>query len=318
MLKRQVIKGTALSLSPIVHNEVLEYRSSVEKGAAKKQRTMPFVCKNENGFDQIYRVPVVSGNSLRGIGRRLLMDHSFDILGYTVSDILKSADARRVAYMFYSGGLTPAGVSPKAVSVGTYDQIRVAIPFFGLLAGVYMGHHFEGCCKVGILVPITKETYPLYSESIPDSIDKDRLVSVDSLLTTSAIRYTRRATEEKVEDGDKEAMIYGTETIPAGTHFWHYNTCVTDSEGAHLAFAAMFALLAQRGSVGGMTGRGHGQVSFSFQVEKDGQTTALDIRDSIERYDAFLVENSDTIKKSIAAIPEALKYDAGKKAASDE
>lgn len=316
MVKAQTIAGLCLALSPVVHNEILEIGAPVTKGEAKRARTMTFLVKNANDAYEAVPVPIVSGNAVRGLMRRLIVDHSLDELGLT-GDAFgalfdSNEEARRTLFLLRNGGLTAKSVSPKPIGVGGYDRLRKGVPFLALLGGNYQGHHIESCCQIGFLVPLTKETVNYGLNGMPAEItakvDPERLPVIVMVNNAPAIRYTRRAGEEKEGSEDKEAMIYGTEVIPPGVTFYSFNTCVTDDEGAALAFRAGMAMLAEHGYIGGMKGRGHGRVSFDLMCVGGSVAAPLDPAGSIAAYDRYLRDNKEAITEAISEIPKILAW----------
>lgn len=312
-MKNTVIKGKVLSLSPIVHDEIMgvNYADEKEKGAVNPFRKMPFVVQNpESASYYATSIPVVSGNGIRGLGRSLLVDYSLDdVLHINFSKLYDRPEtARRVSYMFMKGGLTPKGAKIVASQVGAYEKIKDALPWLGLLGGVYICHHFEGDGKIGILVPVTQETATLYEKDFPMTPEeKEKLIPLASL-KREEVRYTRRAiaknqsefpNQEKKGTEDKEAAIYGKETLAAGTEFFSVNNCISDNEGVQLAFRAMFALLSQYGYIGGMSGRGHGQVIFTYE--------GLDPKTALKEYTDYLLTHKEDIITALKALPELLQ-----------
>ncbi len=318
------IVGVATALTPIVHSEVLSYKEDVEskmgknKGRPKRQRTMPFILSS--GRNPVYvNIPVVSGNAMRGLMRRLLVDFSLETLGIRIGDIIeKPDDAHRTLFFIRCGGVSDKGTKPERVPAGTYDRLRRALPFLSLLGGAYQGHHFEGSCKVGILIPLTQETYPIFKgvggdadiETLP-RLDDLRGITDDGREAEAAYavsRYTRRGENEKSES--KESMIYAFEQLPAGTRFFSFNSCTTDDVGTRLAFKAMFALLAQYGCVGGMSGRGHGRVEFDFNN--------LDASSALQEYAEYLAQHKDSIIAGLRAISTDLLFTTGAESNAEE
>jgi hypothetical protein len=312
MIKTASIGSLGLSLSPIVHGEVMDinYEKNRIPGAANKQRTMPIMLLSKEDQITLEKVPVVSGNAVRGLGRRLLVDHSLDALEVNFNELFTTKEeAKRVLYFFRNGGLTPSGTAIEKVQIGTYEAIQSKIPFLLALGGVYQGHHFEGCVKVGIQIPIAKETLPLYKNMISkkhlEILEEKPLPAIDKLTTLHEMRYTKRAGDEKIED--KEAMIYGTEVIPAGIYFYSWSSVVTHYDSAILAFRAMNWLLQEYGVLGGMTGRGHGKMQFSLLYVDDDGERELNPKDYTDYID-YLKANRKEIIEAIKSIPEKLKY----------
>ena len=309
MLKTARITGLGYVLTPIVHNEVLPYGYESGKGAAKKQRTMPVIIEH-GGRVVRWQIPVVSGNAIRGLGRRLLIDRSFKELALNMQDLLgNKEEARRMLFFFRNGGLTPRDVTVEKIQAGTYEWIQSSIPFLHALGGIYQGHHFEGHVKVGIQVPMTVETYALYKNILSPEhrkiLEAKQLPALNDLL--AEMRYTRRAGEEQGEDA--EAMIYGTEVIPAGTYLGSWASIITPDESAVKAFRAMFWLLAEHGCVGGMSGRGHGKIVFLFRYADENTERELQAEDYQDYLD-YLRHHAGEIKEAIKSIPKLLKWKA--------
>jgi len=309
MLKSASVSVLSQALTPVVHNEVMELGYSGQKGEAKRQRRFPVLVTKE-GRTVRENVPVVSGNANRGLERRLLIDRSLDILDLNMDELLggKKEDVRRVTYFLRNGGLTPGGIKADRVSVGTYHEIQTRIPFLLALGGVYNGHHFEGSVKVGISQPMTVETLPLYAGMMPERhramLESAALPSATDLV--SVVRYTRRAAAgERGED--KESMIYGTEAIAAGTYFYSFGTVVSHYDSVLLTFRAMYFLLGEYGYVGGMTGRGHGRMTYDILYTDEHGQRGLEARD-YEEYVDYLKSHRDEILAAIREIPQRLTF----------
>lgn len=309
MLKSASVSSLAQALTPIVHNEVMDLNFESRKGDAKRQRRFPFLVTRD-GKTVRENFPVVTGNANRGLERRLLVDHSFDILDFDMDKLLggKKEDVRRVTYFLRNGGLTPGGIKADRIAVGTYHDIQTRIPFLQALGGVYNGHHFEGSVKIGISEPMTVETFPLFAGMMAES---QRVVLESAPLPSAAdlvgvVRYTRRAAAAERGE-DKEAMIYGTEAIAAGTRFYSFGTVVSHYESAILAFRAMYFLLGEYGYVGGMTGRGHGRMVYDILYTDEHGQRELAARD-YEEYAEHLRKHRDEILDAIKMIPEKLTF----------
>lgn len=309
-MKTQIASVVTLgrSLSPIVHNEVMHFGYEYPKGASKKQRRMPIMVEKDG---QVFReeVPVISGNAARGLERRLLIDRTFDALEVNLEGLIgNKEDARRVLFFFRNGGLTPKNTKALKVHVSVYEQTKAKLPFLDLLGGVYQGHHFEGAAKIGVLMPVTKETYSIFSKAIPqkyrDILEGSPLPELNDL--TGEVRYTRRAAGGESED--KESMIYGTEVIPAGTYFINWSSVITPYDHTMKAFRAMLWLLSEYGYVGGMSGRGHGQISFDMQYTDNNGSREINQNDYLEYLD-YLKKNKQDILETMKNIPELFKWE---------
>jgi hypothetical protein len=279
-----------------------------KQGESKMHRRMPIMVEKDGRIVQ-EQVPVISGNGVRGLGRRLLIDRSFEQLEINLEQLLSNKeDARRVLFFFRNGGLTPKGVSPQKVHAAIYEDVQSRIPFLDLLGGVYQGHHFESCAKVGIMIPLTRETYPNYKNRISEQhrkvLEGKELPPLHDL--TSEVRYTRRAAQGEPAE-DKESMIYGTEVVAAGTYFYSWASVITQHDGTLKAFRALFRLLLEYGYIGGMTGRGHGKMVYSVVYTDENGERELIPGDCTDYFN-YLTDNRDDITSAIKSIPELFKW----------
>ncbi len=282
-------------------------------------------------------IPVVSGNALRGILRRLIVEHSFDVLDVSIEELFKDMPnhdklAHDVWFAFNNGGLTPAGSSVRASSLKAYDEIY-SIPWLGLLGAVYYGHQFEGSSSFGILYPLMQENVYLYKDALnltDDIISK--LPSVTLLSTLPVMMNTRRANSRdnsarigkseakeisensenmmSLDPDSPDAMIYGSEYIPAGVQFASLNRCVTNDENVLKAFkAAMGLFLGTHRIIGGKSAAGFGRVHPSYGFD------GLDYKEAIEDYDKMLRDNKDDLIRKIRMIGTELKFKVSSKKA---
>ena len=324
--KTLIVKATALA--PIVHTEILRFVNGapvqLPKGEYSPVRTVPLILEGvEKGY--VGKVPCVSGNGIRGLGRRKLVDFSFDVLEVALGDFMKANEARTVSQFLRGGGLAAKGMSPKAVQAGVYNQLRRALPFLDLLGGVFRGHHFEGSLRAGILLTVTQETLSLVKQYCAEDFKESELPKLSDL-GGHMQRYSRTEQNERTnESDDPEQMLYGAYVIPAGTKLVSENICVSQNEGAKLAFDAMFALIAEDGFIGGMSRAGHGRVLVEA---KDTAGNILNVAAALENYAKYLADHKEEIVAALAEIPlllqeqtkeeKAAKKATGKKKAEQE
>jgi CRISPR type IV-associated protein Csf2 len=238
-------------------------------------------------------VPVISGNSIRGILRDRGMLHMLRTLGYGVNEETGEVRGLSLAafYFLFSGGaLTKTG--DRGLDVDEARRWRDLIPLVAIFGGAMGNQIMPGKCKIGKAIPICSETAHLLSERF---VDGNELKSIWDLCQEEA--YTRRDDEkneklrqliaprvrglleanaakerEKLgtsddvagETGQKQQMRYYVETLAAGTRlFWEVTLDdVTDLEFE--AFAVCLAEFARWPYIGGKSGVGHGKVAIRF------------------------------------------------------
>lgn len=363
------INGVLLAETGIVHGVVAavagkDTKQNNEESSTKKNNNISLARRmtqllhiHENGANYLEtaQLPAVSGNSVGGILRRLIVEHSFDVLDVTIEEIFKDMPnhdkfAHDIWFMFNNGGMTPKGSSMRASSLKAYDEIY-SIPWLGLLGAVYYGHQFEGSSSFGILYPLMIENVFLYKEALNLSDDFcSKLPSYELLKTLPISMHTRKANsrdnsarvgkkevaanaklakknkEEAIDNNkpaeqnpdlileadDPDAMIYGSEYIPAGVQFASLNRCVTNDENVIKAFkAAMGLFLDTHRLIGGKSSAGFGRVYPSYGFD-------FDYKEAIADYDKMLVANKDDLIRKIRMIATDLKFDTGKNDEKDK
>lgn len=241
----------------------------------------------------VEEVPIISGNSLRGILRDRGMLHMLQTLGYGVNEEKGRVDGLSLAafYFLFSGGaLTKVG--NRGIDIDEARRWREMIPLVALFGGAMGNQIMPGKCKIGKAIPICRETSHVLPERF---VNGGKIQSVWDLCQEEA--YTRRDDEKNenlrqlivpearalLEDearekhqklgtdedvagktGQKQQMRYFVETIAAGTQlFWD----VTLDDVTDLEFEAFAVTLAEFGRlpyIGGKSGVGHGKVEIRF------------------------------------------------------
>jgi len=241
----------------------------------------------------VEEVPIISGNSLRGILRDRGMLHMLRSLSYGVND--ETGEVRGLSlpafhFLFSGGALTK--VSGRGLDIDEARRWRELIPLVALFGGAMGNQIMPGKAKIGKAIPVCQETAHLLPGRFVDAVD---LESVWELCQEEA--YTRRDDEKNEglrqliapdtrklleakarkerenardgedvagETGQKQQMRYYVETIAAGTVlFWEVTLDdVTDVEFE--AFCVTLAEFARFPYIGGKSGVGHGKVAVHF------------------------------------------------------
>lgn len=253
----------------------------------------------------VEEVPVISGNSLRGILRDRGMLHMLRSLGYGVNEETGQVNGLSLAafYFLFSGGALTKDAG-RGIDVDEARRWRSLIPLVALFGGAMGNQIMPGKAKIGKVIPICAET----GHIIPERFVNGKLESIWDLAQVEA--YTRRDDEKNEnlrqliapdvrglleadaaekrsrarkdidndlagETGQKQQMRYFVETLAAGTRlFWDLTLDdVTDLEFD--AFCITLAEFARFPYVGGKSGVGHGKVSIQFDkwIEIDPRAT---------------------------------------------
>lgn len=240
----------------------------------------------------VEEVPMISGNSMRGILRDRGMLHMLRVLGYGVDEESGEVDglSREAFYFLFSGGELKK-TKKRSIDIDEARRWREAIPLVALFGGAMGNQIMPGKCKIGKAIPICTETaHVLPGRFINDSLqsiwdycqeeaytrkddEKDENLrqlikpEVRALLETEQReeRKVRGTTKEVAGDtGQKIQMRYFVETLAAGTPlFWD----ITLDDVNDLEFEAFAVALAEFGKmpyIGGKSGTGLGKVAIEF------------------------------------------------------
>lgn len=240
----------------------------------------------------VEEIPIISGNSLRGILRDRGMLHMLRNLGYGVNEETGEVTGLSLDafYFLFSGGALTK-TSSRGLDIDEARRWRELIPLVALFGGAMGNQIMPGQAKVGKAIPICRETAHLLPErftgdglqSIWDMCQEESYTRRDDekneklrqliapqvralLEAKASTEREKRGTEEDVagETGQKQQMRYHVETLAAGTRlFWD----ITMDDVSDLEFEAFAVTLAEFGRfpyIGGKSGVGHGKVAIHF------------------------------------------------------
>jgi hypothetical protein len=250
------------ALSPISHNSD-ETLSTVS----------PFRRQKVNYNNEIIDIPVLSGNSFRGVWRRIGAKHLIESLN------IEKIDAKLYHLLFAGGALTG---STEDEQIQHKRKIRELVPFLSVFGSSMGNFMLSGKLSSGFGYVISEETEQFTNEK------SNR--SVYEFLSTEF--YTRREdfeTENDSETADTIQMKYETEVLISGTKI-KQTLIFKDFNGLELGcFMNILQIWKNQGAViGGVNRVGHGRVDFNIDFDK--------YKEYIEKYENFLADNYDTIK----------------------
>lgn len=240
----------------------------------------------------VEEVPIISGNSLRGILRDVGMLHMLRCLGYGVDDEtgeVKGLSLPAFYFLLSGGSLTKD--STRGLDIDEARKWRDLIPLVAIFGGAMGNQIMPGKAKIGKAIPICSETIHVLPHRFGES---DGNLSIWDMLQEEA--YTRRDDEKnenlrgliapevrglledkaRVEradrgtdkdvrgDDQKQQMRYYVETISAGTElFW--DIVLDDVSDLELeAFCVTLAEFGRKPYIGGKSGVGHGKIAVKF------------------------------------------------------
>ncbi|WP_394277268.1 RAMP superfamily CRISPR-associated protein [Luteococcus sp.] len=241
--------------STITWSGTLTALSSISQGG--ESRGLSTMLRREQIFDPdsgvLVPVPIISGNSFRGILRRIGEDQLRDVLDYDGKLSAAAAHALR-------GGGTLAKVNGEPLSGSRLATLRRLVPQIGVFGAAGGGRIIEGCLQVGKVVPHLRETRHITgvnsTRSSFDAAQIETYTRVDDSLGHSFVAVDTATGQ----DPTSQQMLYRIETYPAGTTFstWLSLTRPTDLEIAF--FVDILDTFAASGALGGRKAIGLGRV----------------------------------------------------------
>lgn len=252
------------AVSPISHN-----------GDEILSTIAPFRRQKINYNGEIIDVPAVSGNSFRGVWRRLGADILMKLLG------LEKVKPELYHILFAGGALEGSNEDEQVLFK---REIREKIPFLSVFGSAINTFILEGKLSSGFGYVVSKEC-----EQMTD-IKSER--SIYEFLSTEF--YTRRedyeAEKNEVVDGTVQ-MKYECETLIAGTELQQTLILKSDKDNEIGCFMSILKEWNDNGAViGGVSRAGHGRVKIEG-INFD------DYKDQIEGYKKYCIDNAEIIKE---------------------
>lgn len=270
-MRTYIFEGTVTALTSVAHN------GGEQNGITSQLRREKFVQPD----GRVVKVPVVSGNSIRGIIRDAGMLSMLRQLGYGVDEAtgqVVGLPLNSFYFLFSGGSLTSTGAT--GLDIDAFRKMKKLIPLIGVFGGAAGNTIMPGKLKVGKLIPICKETAHL----LPNSIEgKENLESIWEYCQTEM--YTRRddakndrllpvlqALNEPGSDDSKkpapasgpQQMMYRIETLAAGTRFYWKVVLEDVIDVEFEAFLNALLEFSRKPNVGGKSAVGHGEISIKM------------------------------------------------------
>lgn len=265
----QRIRGTIVALSPIQHG------GDEKTGSTPVLRSLTHWDSTTGAF---VRLPIFSGNAIRGIMRRILMRDMCDRLGYEVK-------SPKMHHALYTGGILEgtdesAGFIDLAFRVKTRDTI----PPLALLGSAVGNQMVQGCLLVDHAIPICRE----YA-SLLDGVEDPR--KEQSVRTFTDISFATRRDDLRAERGaDEQAqqMKIEFETFVSGTAFVHAFTLKWASAVEASCLGHAIQLWQDLPYIGGKSSSGYGHVALDYPTAP-----------SPNDYLAYLQEHGDQVRDAL-------------------
>ncbi len=227
---------------------------------------------------RVIEVPVISGNSFRGVLRRRAGYNLLSLL-----DIKKENLSEGLQHAFFSGGMLHKGSGGGVIDTQFITKLRQNFPIISLFGSAIGQQLIQGKLDVGQLIPISCQT--------KGRTNIESEISIYSLLDERPA--TRRDDmEDKTKgsqdpDDQKQQMRYTHEVLVAGTEFYHYFTLKNCNDLEKGAFWSTLAEFSKYPKIGGLGCRGFGMVQLGYTINSE----------AAQKYESWVVENKDSITK---------------------
>lgn len=222
---------------------------------------------------QVELIPVISGNSLRGVLRRIGEELLRDVLGYDGMLPLAVAHALR-----NGGAITRTTAEP--FTGARLRELRTLIPQLSVFGGAIGAAPIDGCLKVGHVIPVIDEARPLlrgdYPLPLPSRFDVEAIESYSHLDDTHPDTAAAAAVAADSATPASVLMRYDIETLAAGTRFESWIHLDRGSALDHAFLTDVLGEFGRRGWLGGRTGIGHGHIHTTL-TETEHRTTGPDV-----------------------------------------
>jgi len=221
-------------------------------------------------------LPCISGNSVRGKMRRLIMADFCKRIGIEKID-------KRIYHTMFTGGFLDQ--STQYEDLEKMEQFVMMCPAFGLLGAAIGNMTIEGDMKIGWAYPLCRErgtgekSYWQYLDTVFQT--KHDSSKIEKKLKLSQEDYNEKQKEQKHQ------MKYEYEVFSDGTPFEHRLACVSENSLLISAFWHCLKLFNDSPYIGGMSAVGNGEVKPKWKLQENGGKEYLN----------YLEEKKDEIKE---------------------
>jgi hypothetical protein len=220
-------------------------------------------------------VPLISGNSFRGVLRRTGEELLRDVLSYQGQLSLPAAHALR-------GGGALAKTSTEPLSGHRLQRLRTLVPHIGVFGCAGGGTIISGCLQAGKVLPHVAECAHLFEVPSPapttfsatqietyvrrDDTASHGFTDVIAPTPTGADGQPDLSALPGTPPSSSVLMLYRVETFPAGTTFrtWLRLTRATPLEAAF--FTDVLHRFCAGGHLGGRSATGHGLIKADLTL----------------------------------------------------
>lgn len=279
-----VVRGSLKAKSPLFHG------GNEKTGSVVLLNREKFI--TENGAEDI---PIISGNAIRGVLRRLIMDDMLKLVGYEI-DVSKK-QGQKLYHSIFTGGVleTVDESSSGVIDIELKRKIIDLLPpvrLFGFSIGNQM---IEGKLKVGQALPICLELKDFLPENIHPKASIYELLTTAFQTRKDDLRVEREKGEGKGKGKGKEKekereqavqMLIEYEIFAPGTVFYHEFKLEDPDEVDIACLARCIELWQAKPFIGGKSSIGFGELKITY-----------DLNAKSEKYIEFIEKHREEIRK---------------------
>lgn len=221
-------------------------------------------------------LPCISGNSIRGKMRRLIMADFCKRVGIEKID-------KRVYHTFFTGGFLDQ--STQYEDLGKLEEFVSMCPAIGLLGAAIGNMTIEGDMKVGWAYPLCRER-DTSENSYWQYLDTVFQTKLDSSKTEKDLELSEKD-YTKDQQEQTHQMKYEYEVFSDGTPFEHRLACVSENPLIVSSFWHCLKLFNEAPYLGGMGAVGNGEVKPDWDLLEAAE----------KEYKDYIKENKDKIKE---------------------
>ena len=242
----EVYEGIITALTPIFHG------GDEKTGSTPVLRTI-YVSTDKYG---IIPIPYISGNSIRGRLRRLIIDDLLHSVGYELNNV-------KLHHVLYSGGILESGSETyAAIDLDLRRQVRNTLPPIALLGCAIGNQMIPGILQVAHMFPFCAE-YAMYLpkkwQNHPNTRESVRIYTDESFITRrDELRQERKEDEQAVQ------MKVNYECFIPGTKFYHQFILRMPTDIEKSCLGRMIALWNENPTIGGRSSSGDGRLRLEY------------------------------------------------------
>ncbi len=296
-----IIQCDYKTITPATQVEPSSFEGEKEENHIKISRTPVLIGGKFTG------IPMISGNSFRGAGRRALTAKTLKVLE------LHEELNLMVDSFFRTGNSRVGKMKPFSRELINYMH---DIVWVDLLGGYFEGQYFEGALRVTDILPLVselKETrkykrtdergkpghldiFDIPEEDIPG---KDSLVLMESIEKYPRINSSLNkngsyaATKEDCDPKDTGAITPTIEVLPPGLYLSNTVDCRSTNIMTKLAAAALVKESEIIDQIGAFRSQGFGKTERRHKIVLGNEITSLDIDDLADGFWKCLKDNRE-------------------------